>query len=99
MIETFKAGGPLMYALLAAALVGIAVIFERFVVLHRMPTSQKAENQLIEVEKAISEGGLEGCAQKVSKGKGVLNYIFARLLKRYDTLLLEKNELAQRIKE
>ncbi|MBN1291923.1 MAG: MotA/TolQ/ExbB proton channel family protein [Candidatus Latescibacteria bacterium] len=64
-----------------------------------MPSSQKAENQLIEVEKAINEGGLEGCAQKVSKGKGVLNYIFARLLKRYDTLVLEKRELAQRRKE
>ena len=99
MVETFKAGGPLMYALLIAALVGIAVIFERFVVLHRMPTSKKAENQLEEVEKALSEGGLEGCAQKVSKGKGVLNYIFARLLKRYDTLLLEKKELALRRKE
>ena len=56
-----------MYALLIAALVGIAVIFERFVVLHRMPTSKKAENQLVEVEKALSEGGLEGCAQNSIK--------------------------------
>ena len=43
MIELFRAGGPMMYALLAAALVGIAVIFERFVVLQRVPTSKKAE--------------------------------------------------------
>jgi len=34
-----------------------------------------------------------------SKGKGVLNYIFARLLKRYDTLALEKKELEQRRRE
>lgn len=99
MVEMFKAGGPLMYALLTAALVGIAVVFERFVVLHRMPTAKKAESQLNDVEQAITEGGLEGCAQKVAKGKGVLNYIFARLLKRYDLLLLEKKELKQRRKE
>ena len=95
MIELFNAGGPLMYALLTAALVGIAVIFERMIVLQRMPSAQKAEKQLVDVEQALQEGGLEGCAQKVAKGKGVLNYIFARLLKRYDTLLMEKKELEQ----
>lgn len=99
MVEMFKAGGPLMYALLTAALVGIAVIFERFVVLHRMPSAKKAESQLEDVEQALTEGGLEGCAQKVAKGKGVLNYIFARLLKRYDMLIMEKRELEQRRKE
>jgi len=99
MVDLFNQGGPLMYALLLAALLGIAVIFERFVVLHRMPSAAKAEKQLEEVEAALSEGGLESCAQKVSKGKGVLNYIFARLLKRYDTLVMEKHELGQRRKE
>lgn len=99
MVELFKDGGPLMYALLTAALVAIAVIFERMVVLHRMPSAQNAEKQLIDVEQALTDGGLEGCAQKVSKGKGVLNYIFARLLKRYDTLVMEKKELDLRRRE
>ena len=93
MIELFKAGGPLMWALLAAALMGIAVIFERFVVLHRIPTAQKADKELENIENTLREGGLEGCAQTVSKGKGILNYIFARLLKRYDTLVIEKKDL------
>jgi len=95
----FKDGGPMMYALLAAALFAIAVIFERFVVLHRIPNAAKAEKQLEDVEKALSEGGLEGCANKVSKGKGILNYIFARLLKRYDILVMEKKELTKRREE
>ena len=69
MVDLFNQGGPLMYALLLAALLGIAVIFERFVVLHRMPSAAKAEKQLEEVEAALSEGGLESCAQKVSRGK------------------------------
>ena len=93
MIELFKAGGPLMYALLAAALLGIAVIFERFVVLHRIPSAQKADKELENLENTLREGGLESCAQAVSKGKGILNYIFARLLKRYDTLVIEKKDL------
>jgi biopolymer transport protein ExbB len=93
MIDTFKNGGPLMYALLLAALFGIAVIFERFVVLSRIPKAAKAEKQLEDIEAALSEGGLEACAVAVSKGKGILNYIFARLLKRYDTLVMEKREL------
>ena len=99
MVEMFKAGGPLMYALLLAALLAIAVIFERFIVLHRIPTSAKAEKELEDIEAALTEGGLVGCAEKVSKGKGVLNYIFARMLKRYDTLVMEKHELGQRRKE
>ena len=93
MIELFQEGGPLMYALLAAALMGIAVIFERFIVLTRIPTPQKADKELEDIENILREGGIEGCAQSVSKGKGILNYIFARLLKRYDTLVIEKKDL------
>ena len=60
---------------------------------------KKAEKQLTDVEQALTDGGLEGCAQKVSRGKGALNYIFARLLRRYDTLVLEKKELETRRKQ
>jgi len=93
MKELFQSGGPLMWALLAAALTGIAVIFERFVVLSRIPSAAKADKQLEAVEGALTSGGLEECATMVSKGKGILNYIFARLLKRYDTLVIEKKDL------
>ena len=93
MIQLFNDGGPLMWALLAAAFAGMAVIFERFVVLNRIPTAQKADKELENIESTLNEGGLEGCAQSVSKGKGILNYIFARLLKRYDTLVIEKRDL------
>lgn len=98
LVQMFKDGGPMMYALLAAALTAIAVTFERFIVLHKIPNSAKAEKILEETENAINEGGLEGCAKKVAKGKGILNYIFARLLKRYDLLVMEKRELKERRK-
>ncbi len=93
MRELFESGGIMMWPLIAAALVAIAVIFERFIVLSRIPTTAKADKQLEDMESALTSGGLEECANRVSKGKGVLNYIFARLLKRYDTLVIEKKDL------
>ena len=93
MIDLFRDGGGMMWGLLAAALVGIAVIFERFVVFSRIPSAQKADKQLESVESSLHHGGLEECAKVVAKGKGILNYVFARLLKRYDTLLIEKKDL------
>ena len=95
MIDLFVQGGPLMYALLLAAVLGIAVIFERFVVLFRIPTPQKAEKQLAQIEEVLASGSLEECAKVVTKGKGILNYVFARLLRRYDTLVIEKKDLAR----
>lgn len=99
MIELFKAGGLMMWPLLTAALVGLAIIFERMVVLHRMPSAKQCEKQLNEVEDVLTKGGLEAAAQKLAKGKGVMNYIFARLIKRFDTLLTERRDLEQRRKE
>jgi len=58
IVDTFKDGGPLMWALLLAAVTAIAVIFERFVVLHRIPSASKAEKQLEDIEAALTEGGL-----------------------------------------
>ena len=93
MVELFVAGGPLMYALLLAAIFGIAVLFERIVVLFRIPTPAKAEKQLAQIEEVLQSGSLEECAKVVTKGKGILNYVFARLLKRYDTLVIMKKDL------
>lgn len=96
MIEIFKAGGFMMWPLLGAALTGLAVVFERTITLHRLPSPKSCEKQLSDLEKVFDEGGLEAAAKKVSKGKGVMNYVFARLLKRFDTLAAEKRDLAAR---
>jgi len=95
MVKYFIDGGPIMWPLLALAIVAIAIIFERFVVLGGVPKGKKAEKILENVETALRDGGLEGAAKHISKGKGILNYIYARLLKRYDTLLIEKKDLAK----
>ncbi len=99
MIEIFKDGGPMMWPLLIAALVGLAIIFERMIVLHKMPSAKKCEKELNQVEDVLTSAGLEAAAQKLAKGKGVMNYVFARLIKRFDTLLTERRDLEQRRKE
>jgi len=98
MIEIFKAGGIMMYPLLASALTGLAVVFERTITLHRLPSPRSCEKQLNDLEAEFDKGGLEAAAKKVAKGKGVMNYVFARLLKRFDTLAAEKRDLTQRRK-
>jgi biopolymer transport protein ExbB/TolQ len=98
MIEIFKAGGICMYPLLATALTGLAIVFERTITLHRLPNSKSCEKQLMDLEDEFNKNGLTGAAKKVSKGKGVMNYVFARLLKRFDTLSAEKKDLADRRK-
>ncbi len=99
LLETFKSGGIMMWPLLAAALTGVAIVFERTIVLHRLPKAKQCEKQLNEIEDVLTKGGLEAAAQKVTKGKGILNYVFARLLKRFDTLLTERRDLEQRRRE
>lgn len=96
LVQTFLDGGPVMWPLMATAMTGLAIAFERTIVLHRLPTQKQSEKQLNEIESLLVNEGLEGAAKKLSKGKGILNYTFARLLKRYDTLLTERRDLETR---
>lgn len=99
LVQTFKDGGVMMYPLLASAIIAIAIAFERTIVLHRLPGPKLCEKQLNALEDELDKKGLEGAAQQVSKGKGILNYVFARQLKRFDTLLTERRDLDQRRRE
>jgi biopolymer transport protein ExbB len=99
LVETFQSGGPVMWPLLASALIAIAIAFERTIVLHRLPSAKACEKQLNAVEDVLIKGGLEAASKHVSKGKGILNYVFARLLKRFDTLITERRDLDQRRRE
>jgi biopolymer transport protein ExbB len=99
LIQMFQTGGLMMWPLLACALAALAILFERLIVINRIPKAAKAEKELEEIERVLSEGGIEAAAQKLAKGKGALNYIFARLVKRFDTLLIEKREYMSRVSD
>ena len=93
LVHYFNIAGPVKYPLLAVAIFALGIIFERMLTFARVPKPKEAEKQLHILEEAMKKGGMEECVKVVSKGKGLLNYVIAHLLRRYDTLLMEKNDL------
>ena len=92
MWETIQSGGPLMVPLILAALLVVAYSIERFWVLSQMPSADEAKQQLDTLEAALSRGGQEAEVSVCDEGKGVLNFVFARLLRRHNTLMIEQRE-------
>ena len=91
-METLLAGGILMIPLGLCAVLSLAFILERVWVLSRIPDEQAAQQTLEEAERALADRGQEAAAQYCSDHKGPLCFIFASLLKRFDTLMLERRE-------
>ena len=92
MWETLQSGGPLMVPLILAAVLVVAYSIERFWVLSQMPSAEEAKQQLDALEAALSRGGQEAAASACDEGKGVLNFVFARILRRHNALMIEQRE-------
>ncbi|MBI2501962.1 MAG: MotA/TolQ/ExbB proton channel family protein [Candidatus Latescibacteria bacterium] len=89
LVDQFIKGGPVMWPLLLSSLVGLGAIIERMWTLFRVPSEQAAESELTQAESLLKSQGEKAAAEHFQKGKGPLNYVFASLLKRHDTLVLE----------
>ena len=81
-------GGPMMWPLLICSLISLVVTIDRLLSYMRLPSEEEAEAQLTEVESVLENGG-EAAVEHFKQNKGVLNFVFAALLKRYDSLVLE----------
>ena len=92
LLEQFAKGGWMMYPLVACSLLSLAFIVERIWGLSRVPGDEAAEGELQQAEEATRDQASGGAVEYFGQGKGVLNYVFASLVKRYDTLILEKRE-------
>ena len=92
MWETIQSGGPMMMPLILSAVLAIAYSIERALVLNRMPTADEAKAQLDDLEKTLARGGQDAAVARCNEGKGVINFVFARLLKRHDMLIVEQRE-------
>ena len=92
MWEIIKSGGLIMWPLMLCAVLSIAYIIERLWVLSKVPDEVRAKRQLDQLEQVLSVQGEEAAARHCARGKGVLNYIFAALMKRYDKLMIEQRE-------
>ena len=88
-IDSFIKGGPVMWPLLVCSLVSLGVIIDRLWSLSRVPNEERAEEELKEAEETLQNQGEEGAVEYFRGSRGVLNYVFATLLRRYDTLKLE----------
>lgn len=89
LVDQFSKGGPMMYPLLLCSLMALGVIIDRLWNLMRVPGEEDAEQQLNEAEEVLKSQGERGAVEHFRKGKGVLNFVFAALVKRYDSLVLE----------
>ena len=89
LVDQFFKGGPIMWPLLLCLLIALAIIIERLWRLLAVPGEEEAEQQLNEAEEVLSSQGEGGAIELFRQGSGVLNFIFAALVKRYDTLVLE----------
>ena len=99
MWEIITSGGPVMVPLITCAVLAIAYAIERLWVLGHMPDQDEAKQELDRLEESLLKGGHDSAVAACDNGKGVLNYVFARLLRRHDTLLIEQREFQDTHKE
>jgi biopolymer transport protein ExbB/TolQ len=95
MWETIQSGGPMMIPLIFSAVLAAAYSIERALVLRGMPTADEAKAELDALEDTLARGGQDAAVARCNEGKGVLNFVFARLLKRHDALVVEQREFQQ----
>jgi len=89
IVGQFLKGGPMMWPLLICSLISLVVRIDRLLSYMRLPSEEEAEAQLTEVESVLENGGEAAAVEHFKQNKGVLNFVFAALLKRYDSLVLE----------
>ena len=92
MWEIIKSGGPLMVPLIGCAVLSIAYIIERLWVFGQLPDPEVAQAELDQLERTLIDRGETATVEQCNQGKGLLNFVFAALLRRYDTLMIEQRE-------
>jgi biopolymer transport protein ExbB len=92
LLDAFFKGGAMMWPLLICSLIALGVILERVWTLARVPDESTAEAQLSEAEGVLSSQSEEALVEHLRQKSGVINYVLAAVLKRYDSLILENRK-------
>ena len=92
LLAQFAKGGWMMWPLLVCSLLALAFIVDRLWGLYRVPNEQEAEQELDAAESILKNQGTEEAVGHLQQNRGIMNFIFAALLKRYDTLILENRK-------
>ena len=89
LVDSFVKGGPMMWPWLRCSLIALGLIIDRLLNHFRVPSEEEAEAELNAAEQVLQSQGEKGAVEHFRQGSGVLNFVFAALLKRFDTLILE----------
>ena len=92
LLVQFVKGGWMMWPLLACSLLALGFILDRLWGLYRVPDEEAAERDLEAAEEVLRNQGEEGAVGHFQQHRGVMNFVFAALLKRYHTLILENRK-------
>lgn len=92
LLDAFFKGGPMMWPLFACSLMALGVILERLWTLFRVPDEGASEEMLNQAEGVLANQGEEALVEHLRQGSGVINYVLAAVLKRYDSLILENRK-------
>ena len=84
--EFIKAGGPLVIALIALAIIIVALIVERMLSLKKAQGREAMATYLRKVQQAIHNGDVDGAIQLSDKQRGSLAAVIASGLRRYKEL-------------
>ena len=95
MIDTLVSGGILMIPLGLCAVLALTFIIERGWVLSHIPDARQSQVVLEETEHLLVAQGEAAAAEHCRTHRGPLTFIFAALLKRFDTLMLERREFRE----
>ncbi len=95
LVDTILKGGPeIMVPLFIFSIIVLGVLIERLYKYFSVPTSAKANEYLNQIEGVIQQyGDIEKVEEHIKNGKGILKFVFLRIIMRYKFFVEEKRPI------
>ncbi|MBZ0200925.1 MAG: MotA/TolQ/ExbB proton channel family protein [Ignavibacteriaceae bacterium] len=95
LVDTILKGGPeIMIPLFIFSIITVGVLIERLYKYFSVPNSAKTNEYLNEIEGVIQQyGDIEKVEEHIKKGKGILKFVFLRIIMRYKFFVEEKRPI------
>ncbi len=95
LVEILNKGGwYIMYPLLFFSIISLGIIIERLYRYYTVPHEKKANEALNHIGDFLNRyGTVEPIIEWCEKNKGVLGYVFLKILKRFNFLIVEKRPI------
>jgi len=95
LVDTILKGGPeIMVPLFIFSIITLGILIERLYKYFSVPSSEKANAYINEIEKVIQQyGDIEKVEEHIKNGKGIMKFVFLRIIMRYKFLVEEKRPI------